>query len=137
MDDARTLEPAAATAAGGLESLEITIDAVDAEASAGFWAAALGYERLYDRPTYIVLGPAGGAGPRVLVQRVASVASEKSPVHLDLRVRDTAGEVARLEALGAAVDRVVAEAGTTWTVMLDPGGTPFCVCPSRGGGGAG
>ena len=121
------------SASAGLDSLEVTIDALDVEAAAGFWQAALGYDRLYQRPPYIVLGPSSGAGPRVLIQQVGDVATGKSRIHLDLRVRDPAAEVQRLESLGATVDRVVVEAQTTWTVMLDSSGTPFCICPARGG----
>jgi len=118
-------------AASGVESLEITIDAVDLEAAARFWEAALGYRRLYERAPYVVLGPIGRNWPRVLVQQVPALRAEKSRVHLDLRVRDPGGEVRRLESLGASLQEVVTEAGTTWTVMVDPGGTPFCVCPAR------
>jgi len=124
--------PADLRARPGPESLEITIDATDAEAAGRFWSEALGYDRLYERPPYIVLGPSSGEGPRVLIQEVGALATGKTSVHLDLRVRDPAAEVRRLETLGAAVDRTVAEAGTTWTVMVDPGGIPFCVCPARG-----
>ena len=35
-------------------------DAVDADAAAAFWKAALGYERLYERGPYTVLGPPTG-----------------------------------------------------------------------------
>ena len=56
----------------GVESLEITIDAVDVEAAARFWAGALGYERLYERPPYVVLGPTGRSWPRLVVQEVAA-----------------------------------------------------------------
>lgn len=133
MDDPIPLEPdGVPEATSCLESLEITIDALDPDATARFWAGALGYERLYDRTPYVVLGPAEGGAPRVLIQEVSSVSSDKSRVHLDLRVRDPAGEVRRLELLGARVVEVVSEAGTSWTVMLDPGGAPFCVCPARG-----
>ena len=118
----------------GLESLEITIDASDLEASAAFWSAALGYERLYERPPYVVLAPLAGAAPRVLIQQVGTVGASKGRVHLDLRVHDPAREVARLVQLGANVQEVVAEAATSWTVMTDPAGTPFCVCSARPGG---
>ena len=102
MDDPTPIEPdGVPQAASGLESLEITIDALDPDATARFWAGALGYERLYDRAPYVVLGPPEGGAPRVLIQEVSSVSSDKSRVHLDLRVRDPAGEVRRLEALGA------------------------------------
>ena len=112
------------------------MDAVDAEAIAGFWRAALGYRMLYERPPFIVLGPPpGDRRPRVLVQRVASVAPGKTRVHIDLRVDDPETEVGRLQRLGARVEWVVdetASGGSAWTTMADPQGTLFCVCPARG-----
>ena len=116
-------------------SVEVTIDAVDAEPVASFWEAALGYDRLYERDPYIVLGPPpGDTRPRVVIQRVPSVPSDKTPVHMDLRVDDPDAEVARLQALGASVEWVVDETSSgfiRWTTMADPQGTLFCVCPAR------
>ncbi|MGZ6545275.1 MAG: VOC family protein [Actinomycetota bacterium] len=116
-------------------SVEVTIDAVDADPVVSFWQAALGYDRLYERDPYIVLGPPpGDARPRLVIQRVQQVTSEKAPVHLDLRVDDPDAEVARLEALGATVEWVVDETSSgfiRWTTMADPQGTLFCVCPAR------
>jgi predicted enzyme related to lactoylglutathione lyase len=116
-------------------SIEVTIDAVDIDATVGFWLKALGYERLYERAPYVVLSPpAGDARPRLVIQRVAAVMPGKSAVHLDLRVDDPDAEVARLGTLGAQVAWSVDEmdAGfTRWTTMIDPGGTHFCVCPAR------
>ena len=116
-------------------SIEVTIDAVDADPVATFWEAALGYDRLYEREPYIVLGPPpGDARPRLVIQRVMSISSAKTPVHMDLRVDDPDAEVARLEALGASVEWIVDETSsgfTRWTTMTDPQGTLFCVCPAR------
>ena len=116
-------------------SVEVTIDAIDADPVASFWEAALGYERLYEREPYIVLGPPpGDARPRVVIQRVPNVTSAKTPVHLDLRVDDPDAEVARLQALGASIAWVVDETPSgfiRWTTMADPQGTLFCVCPAR------
>ena len=116
-------------------SIEVTIDAVDADPVATFWEAALGYDRLYEREPYIVLGPPpGDARPRLVIQRVVSLSSGKTPVHMDLRVDDPDAEVARLEALGASVEWIVDETSsgfTRWTTMTDPQGTLFCVCPAR------
>jgi predicted enzyme related to lactoylglutathione lyase len=69
-----------------------------------------------------------------VIQRVASVTSVKTPVHMDLRVDDPDAEVARLQALGASVEWVVDETPSgfiRWTTMADPQGTLFCVCPAR------
>lgn len=119
-------------------SIEITIDAVDPEPLARFWAAAVGYARLYERDPYLVLGPPpADARPRVLVQRVDAVATGKPPVHMDLRVDDPGAEVERLRGLGATVAWVVdggadgAADGAGWTTMADPWGTLFCACPAR------
>jgi predicted enzyme related to lactoylglutathione lyase len=116
-------------------SVEVTIDAVDADPVVSFWQAALGYDRLYERDPYIVLGPPpGDARPRLVIQRVPSVTSDKAPVHIDLRVDDPDSEVARLKALGATVEWVVDETPSgfiRWTTMADPQGTLFCVCPAR------
>lgn len=114
-----------------MASIEITLDYPDVAAAAGFWAAAIGYQRRYRRPPYEVLGPpAGEAGPVLVLQQVPDPAPA-SRAHLDLRVEDPAGTVERLRRLGATVTGEVTEAGTGWTVMADPWGTTFCVCPAR------
>jgi predicted enzyme related to lactoylglutathione lyase len=115
-------------------SIEVTIDATDAEAAAEFWVAALGYERLYERSPYVVLGPpAGDRRPRVVIQRVDVVTSDKTPVHMDLRVDDPDAEVERLLGLGATVAWAIEPDGgyARWTTMADPQGTLFCVCSAR------
>ena len=116
-------------------SIEVAIDAVDAEPIAVFWQAALGYDRLYEREPYIVLGPPPDDGrPRLVIQRVDRLPLEKTPVHIDLRVDDPDTEVVRLQRLGASVEWVVDESASgfiRWTTMSDPQGTLFCVCPAR------
>jgi predicted enzyme related to lactoylglutathione lyase len=116
-------------------SIEVTVDAVDAEGAASFWRDALGYRVLHVREPYIVLGPPDGdVGPRVVIQRVEAVSTDKNPVHLDLRVDDPVAEVARLQGLGARVAWEIDETAggfIRWTVMTDPQGIHFCVCPAR------
>jgi Glyoxalase-like domain len=116
-------------------TLEVAMDAVDAEPVAAWWATALGYERLYERAPYVVIGPPDGDHrPRLVIQRVDELTSGKTPVHVDLRVDDPDGEVERLTALGAVVEWVVDETDgdfIRWTTLSDPWGTLFCVCPAR------
>lgn len=116
-------------------SIEITLDAVDAEGAAAFWQAALGYVRLYERAPFIVLGPPeGDSRPRVLIQRIDVVTADKTPVHMDLRVDEPAAEVERLERLGARIEWTIVETdrgGSRWITMADPQGTLFCVCSAR------
>ena len=116
-------------------TVEITIDAEDPDASAAFWQDALGYERARRREGYVILAaPAGDPRPVLVIQRVDSVTPGKSRVHMDLRVPVTGAEVQRLTGLGATALREVdetAQGGSRWTVMVDPQGTVFCVCPAR------
>ena len=116
-----------------MSSLEITLDSTDPDAAAAFWTAALGYRRLRVREPYIVCGPSTADGrPLLLVQRVPTQSlGTKTPVHLDLRVPDPQAEVQRLVELGASIVTEVAEEQSVWTVLTDPQGLHFCVCPER------
>lgn len=51
----------------------------------------------------------------------------KNRLHLDLRPKDQAAEVARLEQLGARRVDVGQAADASWVVMADPDGNEFCV----------
>ena len=115
-----------------MDSLEITINAADGERAAEFWCAALDYRIRYRRAPYLVLGPAEDPGPQLVIQTVGT-GGGPGGVHLDLRVDRREETVARLAARGAQVQHEVTEAGRTWTVLLDPEGNQFCVCPARAG----
>ena len=94
----------------------------DIDAAARFWAEALGrpidrdhpgtrgnYVMLEDRPDEI----------SVQIQRV----DHESRMHLDIETDDIPAEVARLEKLGATVDKQMER----WVVMRAPSGQRFCV----------
>jgi len=94
----------------------------DIQEAARFWAEALGrpvnpnhrgtrgdYVMLEDRPDQI----------SVQVQRV----SHESRVHIDIETDDIPAEVARLEKLGATVNKQLER----WVVMRAPSGQRFCV----------
>ncbi|GAA0669494.1 VOC family protein [Streptomyces thermocarboxydovorans] len=70
-----------------------------------------------------------GLGRRLLFQRVPEKKTVKNRLHLDLHPGEgrRKAEVARLEELGASVQRQVREPSGAWTVMLDPEGNEFCV----------
>jgi catechol 2,3-dioxygenase-like lactoylglutathione lyase family enzyme len=116
-------------------TIEVTMDALDAEVTADFWQEALGYPHRYRHEPYVVLVPDEGDGrPRLVIQGVDAVTPGKTPVHVDLRVDDPDAEVERLRAIGATVEWVVddtASGGIQWTTMADPWGILFCVCPAR------
>jgi catechol 2,3-dioxygenase-like lactoylglutathione lyase family enzyme len=94
----------------------------DISEAARFWAEALGrridadhpgtrgnYVMLEDRPDEI----------SVQIQRV----DHESRMHLDIETDDIPAEVARLEKLGATVDKKLER----WVVMRAPSGQRFCV----------
>lgn len=94
----------------------------DVQAAAKFWAEALGrpinpdhpgtrgdYVMLEDRPAEI----------SIQVQRVG----HESRVHIDIETDDISAEVARLEKLGATVDKRLER----WVVMRAPSGQRFYV----------
>lgn len=116
---------------------EIVFDCQRAPALARFWAsvlhdyavrayeatdiaslAALGLTPETD-PTVLVDGP----GPSLCFQQLGDGARREGRLHLDIAVRDRSAEVARLCALGAAVQRVTQD----YTVLADPEGNRFCI----------
>ena len=94
----------------------------DVDAAASFWAEALGRPVDADHPgtrgDYRMLEtPPDELG--VQIQRVG----HESRVHIDIETDDIAAEVARLEKLGATVDKRLER----WVVMRAPTGQRFCV----------
>lgn len=120
---------------------DVVVDSKHPASVARFWAAALDdyevapyddeeLERLRDMgindpeddPSVLVeAGP--GAYPRFFFQLVPESKTVKNRVHLDLSVRDRAGEVARLAQLGARV----LSSYDDHDLLADPEGNEFCV----------
>jgi catechol 2,3-dioxygenase-like lactoylglutathione lyase family enzyme len=110
----------------------LCIDTTDPARTATFWEAALGWRRTYERDDEVVLEPPAGSAedgvvPDLLFLRVPEQKVVKNRLHLDLRPKDQAAEVARLEALGARRVDVGQSADASWVVMADPDGNEFCV----------
>jgi catechol 2,3-dioxygenase-like lactoylglutathione lyase family enzyme len=140
--------------------VQVTFDAADPAALAAFWAEALGYqqqappagfeswdqaleafgvppERRNDAAA--VIDP-DGAGPRVFFQRVPEGKQAKNRVHLDVRAAPGLEGDARMAALEAEAERLVARGATRLErhepapplgaghiVMADPEGNEFCL----------
>lgn len=105
-----------------LGTLVIDCSGEDLDASAAFWARALGCDVVRrnkpgDRTYRQLTTPQ--SDPKVLLQRVAHA----SRVHLDIETDDIEAEVQRLEKLGA----VRLEQVRSWWVMQAPSGHRFCV----------
>jgi predicted enzyme related to lactoylglutathione lyase len=113
----------------------LVLDCADPDALASFWGPALGYTNVGSAGSYVLLLPAGGDAPQLLLQRVPEPKSTKNRMHLDIHVADIEAEADRLITLGArrVQDECLAEHGTQWVLMADPEGNEFCVCDSGGG----
>lgn len=110
----------------------LCIDTTDPASLAAFWAQALGWRQTSAEEDEIVLEPPAGSPedgvvPDLLFLRVPEEKSVKNRLHLDLRPKDQAAEVARLEALGARRADVGQGADVSWVVLADPDGNEFCV----------
>jgi hypothetical protein len=110
----------------------LCIDSPDPAKIASFWAEALGWRRTFDEGDEVCLEPPAGSAedgvaPDLLFLRVPDAKTLKNRLHLDLRPKDQAAEVARLEALGARRVDVGQRAEVSWVVLADPDGNEFCV----------
>jgi predicted enzyme related to lactoylglutathione lyase len=105
-----------------INGLLIDCNTDDIDAAASFWAKALGRPVDPDHPRtrgkYRTLKTSSGE-LSVQIQGV----DHESRVHIDIETDDIAAEVARLEALGAKIDKHM----DRWVVMRAPTGQRFCV----------
>jgi hypothetical protein len=95
-----------------------------------FWKAALDYVRRDDETSddFVLLGPKDGAGPNLSLDKVRSELQIPPRLHLDLYTEDQAGEVERLQALGATQvhwDKRPPDAD--YVILAGPEGNRFCV----------
>ena len=110
----------------------VCIDTTNPARLADFWQAALGWRRTFEKDDQIVLEPPAGSkedgvAPDLLFLRVPEEPSGKNRLHLDLRPKDQAAEVTRLEQLGARRADVGQGPEVGWVVMTDPDGNYFDV----------
>jgi Glyoxalase-like domain len=138
-------------------TVQVTFDAADPEALAGFWKHVLGYieepppdgsaswedwarqrgipeERWNDQSA--IVDP-DRDGPRIFFQRVPEGKTAKNRVHLDVRaapgLADDARrarlreEAERLIGLGATKLYEVEEPAEFWITLQDPEGNEFCL----------
>jgi predicted enzyme related to lactoylglutathione lyase len=115
---------------GGRGEVVLVLDCSDLDRSTEFWTEVLGYFWSgVGGNTYRSLVPADGVGIELLLQRVPDVKGVKNRLHLDLRTRDLAAEVARVCALGGTVltREPLVEVGWVWHLLADPDGNELCV----------
>jgi catechol 2,3-dioxygenase-like lactoylglutathione lyase family enzyme len=110
----------------------LVIDTTNPARLADFWEAALGWRRTYERDHEVVLEPPAGSpedgvSPDLLFVRVPEEKAGKNRLHLELRPKDQAAEVARLEGLGARRVDIGQSPDASWVVLADPDGNEFCL----------
>ena len=108
-------------------SIVLRVD--DLERQTEFWEAALGYVRREETSDdFVLLRPRDGIGPNLSLDLARSTVQLPPRIHLDLYAADQAGEVERLEALGATEvhwDKRPPDAD--YVILADPEGNRFCV----------
>jgi hypothetical protein len=115
---------------------DLCLDAVDHQALADWWCAAMGYVRheptggaARERAWPVLLEDPSGAGPAIWVNPVPEPKTGKNRMHPDV-----VGDTATLLAMGATLVRGRDEvtdsdhdAGLiSWDVLADPEGNEFC-----------
>jgi hypothetical protein len=105
----------------------VTFNCADPAGLAAFWAEAAGGRVIDDWGEFVVVDATSLGLPCLAFQRVPEPKTGRNRVHLDLHTGDRAGEVARLELLGAKVVEEHSMPGLSWSVLADPEGNEFCV----------
>jgi hypothetical protein len=112
----------------------VVVDCQDAGKLAAFWSAVL--ERPVDPGGSAFFATIGRGGPQVPGPALMFLAVEepktvKNRLHLDLVAADWAGDLARLEQLGAERGAEFREYGTHWVTFRDPEGNEFDVAEAH------
>jgi hypothetical protein len=106
---------------------DLCLDAIDHQALADWWCAAMGYVRQSgaerDAAGPVLLVDPSGAGPAIWVNPVSEPKRAKNRMH-----HDVVGDTDALLASGATFVRR-RDDDVHWDVLADPEGNEFCVFP--------
>lgn len=106
----------------------VTVDCVDPERLGRFWAELLGRRATDNLPGWVRLGGLDDAQPVLNFQPVPEAKQGKARLHLDVRVDDIDGGVARVLRLGGrSLHQRHDYAEGVVVVMADPEGNEFCL----------
>lgn len=106
---------------------QVTFDADDPGALAGFWSEVTGYSVEFAEEFVARIAGDGSVGPAFLFVKVPERKSTKNRVHVDLGSPDLDGESERVLGLGAELVGRYDEWGTQWATFRDPEGNEFCI----------
>jgi predicted enzyme related to lactoylglutathione lyase len=107
----------------------LVIDSHDLAGLARFWAHALGWQVLSERPREVVIGPDLDAAFGICFMPSPDEKATKNRLHLDLMAEadERDAEIERLLNLGARPVDIGQTGDESWTVLADPEGNEFCV----------
>jgi hypothetical protein len=108
----------------------VVVDCQDIKRESAFWAAALGYDVVFEADDEIAIAKYDHTEPGLVFVPVPEGKTVKNRLHIDLNPDDQAAEVARLESLGAKREDI-GQGDVRWVVMADPEGNEFCVLTHR------
>lgn len=118
--------------AGIANLIWLDLETADPPALADFYHQLLGWDVIDSHPGYAVIGDGNS---RIRFGRVEDYQGPGWPdsaapkrYHWDLEVDDLAKAVERCLELGASKPEFQ-PGGDLWTVLTDPAGHPFCLCP--------
>jgi catechol 2,3-dioxygenase-like lactoylglutathione lyase family enzyme len=117
----------------GLYIGSVVINVCDLERATAFWSAALNYVVRDEDETFVVLTDPKRRWANVSLQLWDEPKMGRNRLHLDLYSDNQAGEVERLERLGAVRLEWDYAPDADHVVMADPEGNEFCVIDSAFG----
>lgn len=110
----------------------VSLDCADPSELAGFYAALLGMERLFELPDGSVIALTDGSSIVTMMRTENHVAptwpdpGQQQQMHLDVSVDNLTHAVEGAVALGAR-EAEHQPAPDSWRVLIDPAGHPFCL----------
>jgi predicted enzyme related to lactoylglutathione lyase len=105
----------------------ITVNTLDAESLAAWWAAQLGAETLETNEGWYVTLGGDGMPVRLSFQKVDDPTPGRNKLHLDLLTEDLDAETVRLVEAGATEVEQRSIGDFRWVTLADPDGNEFCV----------
>ncbi len=108
---------------------DVVFDVADLERGALFWSQILGVEIAFRHHQFWWLAPQHEGAPSLVLQHSDEEKVAKNRAHIDVRVADLEGALARVEELGGRRLREVVEPDYTLWVVADPDGNEFCLIP--------
>jgi len=120
-----------------IKMFAVTLDCNDSHKLADFYAALLNWEKGHNDEGWAWVTPPEKY-PFILFQQIDNYVPPVWPnepemqsqmAHIDFAVNDI--EKATKHAINCGAKMATEQFSSTWTVMLDPVGHPFCLCPKR------